>query len=158
MSFSPYKRPILRAAIKDLSARLKTYTTGPHYKAAVRNPAYCIMKWDGGELPKDTVKWNETYRQGRHQKPAPALKSVNITLGANENQSLSVEADFSIKIFTKDDFADTVDSLCKLGNILEFDWGYKNPFGDGYTSGRSIKGFKLLKYILYLTFQKEIIV
>lgn len=143
MSFSPYKRPILAAAIEDLQARLQTYKNGPHYKAAVRNPAYCILKWPGGRLPQDTNKWNETYRQGRHQKPAPALKSVNLTLGANENQSLSVEADFTIKVFTKQDFSDTVDSLCKLGNLLEFDWGYKNPFGDGYNSGRSISGFKL---------------
>lgn len=142
MSFSPYKRPILAQAIDDLSARKATYKKGPHYKAAVRNPAYCKMSWPGGTLPVDTVKWNETYRKGSHYKPSPALKSVSIILGGNENQSLSVEAEFSIKIFTKDDFSATVDSLCKLGNLLTFEWGYGNPYGEGY-SGKTIRGFKL---------------
>lgn len=139
---TPYKRPILPEALSDLQARRATYLNGPHYKAAVRNPAYCKMSWGGGSLPGNTIPWSDTYRQSRHLKPAPALKSVNIILGGNENQSLSVEAEFTIKVFTKDDFSDIVDSLCKLGNLLTFDWGYDNPFGEGY-SGRKISGFKL---------------
>lgn len=142
MSFSPYRRPILEQAKTDLTNRLNTYKNGPHYKAAVRNPAFCKLKWSGGEVPKNTVAWNDTYRAGKFQKPAPALQSVNLILGANENTSLSIEAEFAIKIFTKEDFSDTVDSLCKIGMLLTFDWGYDNPFGEGYT-GKSITGFKL---------------
>lgn len=142
---SPYQRPILESAITDLTARLNTYKNGPHYKAAVRNPAYCKMFWPGGEVPVDTINWNETYREGFALKPPPALNSVTLVLGANENNNLSLQAEFSIKVFTKDDFATVVDTLCKNGNLLTFDWGYRNPFGPGYTS-KKISGFKLATF------------
>lgn len=142
MSESPYKRPILEQAINDLKARKGTYINGPHYKAAVRNPAFCIMSWSGGSIPNDTIKWNETYRESRHFKPAPALKSVTIGLNSNENTALLVTAEFVVQVFTKSDFVDVTDSLCKLGLLLNFEWGYSNPFGEGY-SGKKISGFKL---------------
>lgn len=142
---SPYQRLISQEAIDDLQARKKTYKQGPHYKAAIRNPAYCKMFWPNGEVPIDTIKWNETYREGFALKPPPALNSVTLTLGANENSDLALQADFSIKVFTKSDFSKVVDTLCKNGNLLKFEWGYRNPFGEGYRS-KSIEGFKLATF------------
>lgn len=145
MSLSPYQRSISAKAIEELQARKATYKNGPHYKAAVRNPAYCKMYWPGGEVPIDTIKWNETYREGLALKTPPALSSVTITLGANETNALSLSAEFEMKVFTKQDFSETVDTLCKNGNILGFEWGYRNPFGPGYST-KTIKGFQLATF------------
>lgn len=142
---TPFKRKILDVALTDLRARRELYQKGPHYKAAIRNPAFVIMKWDDGnsQLPVDTVKWNETYRQGSNSKPSPILDSVTITLNTMANTQFRMEAEFQVKIFTRDDFTKIFDSLCKYGMLLSFTWGYSDPYGDGYTSGRTIKGFKL---------------
>ncbi len=139
---SPYKRPILDSAISDLNQRLKTYKSGPHWKAAVRNPAYCKMYWKGGSIPRDTIEWSDTYRIGRMRKPAPALQLVEITLNSDDNNKFSIMAKFTIKVFTKQDFESTVDTLCKQGESCTFEWGYGAPYGTGYT-GKTIRGFKL---------------
>jgi len=141
---TPWFRPILETAINDLGARRNTYKNGPHYKAAVRNPAYCIMKWKNGTLPIDTDSWSKTYRGSANGKPHPILKSVVLTMGDGTTR-LPIQANFEIKVFTKFDFTDLVEKLCKRSMKLEFEWGYKNAYGDGY-SGRSIKGFLLAVY------------
>jgi hypothetical protein len=142
---TPFLRPILDAAISDLNSRRQTYLNGPHYNAAIRNPAYCKMKWKNGELPIDTNEWQKTYRGAANNKPHPILKSVTLTMGSDGSPKLTITANFEIKVFTKFDFNDLVEKLCKRSMKLEFEWGYKNPFSDGY-SGRSIKGFILALY------------
>jgi hypothetical protein len=142
---TPYKLKIPGDTVADLEARLATYKNGPHWKAAIRNPAYCKMFWPGGEIPVDTVKWNETYRPGKYQKPAPALQSVEIIMNPVGKGTLSMSAKFAVKLFTKQDFAEYVDTLCKQGNMLTFKWGYDLPFGTVY-SGKTISGFKLSNF------------
>lgn len=143
---TPWLRPISPDAIDDLNARRATYLKGPHYKAAVRNPAYCKMRWKDGELPIDTNSWNKTYRGAANGKPHPILKSVTITLGTNQNAvGFMMYAEFEIKVFTKYDFNDLIERLCKRTMKLDFEWGYENYFGEGYR-GRTIKGFLLSIY------------
>jgi hypothetical protein len=115
------------------------------------------MSWPGGSLPQNTVPWSDTYKQGRHRKPSPSLKSVELAFNAPEGNALSVEAKFVIKIFTKDDFDEIVNTLCKQGTLLTFKWGYDVPYGTGQNgsggySGRSISGFKISTY----TFNTEV--
>jgi hypothetical protein len=147
-SLSHLKRSILPQAIDDLKARKSLYKNGPHWKAAVRNPAYCIMSWPGGSLPQNTVPWTATYQKGRHRKPSPSLKSVELAFNAPEGNALVIQAKFVIKIFTKDDFDEIVNTLCKQGTLLTFSWGYDVPYGTGNNgnggySGRSLSGCKL---------------
>lgn len=148
MSSSPYKRPILPAGLSDLKTRKGTYIAGKagnHYKAAVRNPAFCYVSWPTGRVPEGGDEWYITYRTSKFRKPGPTLESLSVKLGVNGNNAFTNELEFKVKVYTKDDFSTVVKNLCKRGNLINVNFGYILPHAGGY-NGKELTNYKLAQY------------
>jgi hypothetical protein len=144
---SPWRKQPAGNVFGELGARKKTYLKGPHYKAAIRNPAWCIVK-GAVSAPSNPKTFKELYVD--QFKPGKLLKNVTIRLGG-ENFGLVIEVDCEIQCNTLSEFTQVEKAFCAPGKKFSVEFGYHRPWGDGYSGSNNIKGLRVAKFSMDAT-------
>lgn len=129
--------------ITILQNRSGLYKSGPHYKAATRNPAYFILtgKGDGGtaKVPEHQESFPKT--QFVDLKPYPSLEEATISYTPTE-YGFKEGITWSIRCFNKSQFTKLEAVFCRYGTEISVQFGYAKHWQGEQTS------IKLEKFLL----------
>jgi len=133
---TPFKFNPLFGAAGQLQARANMWRRGPHYKASVRNPCYCVVSGGGKTLPVNDTTFAATYNSFKLH---TTLTTVTVNQG-NGGFGLTSEAEIVCTSYTKGQFEEIKSAWMNMHTVLTIKFGYALPYGDGYGKGASITG------------------
>ncbi len=154
---NPYRRNPDANVFTDLQTRAKVYKNGPHYNAATRNPAWIQLTGHGPNagtkgktqsVPVNATTFGEVYSKF---KISPILSDATISYMGEHGFAIALEA--TIQCHTKEDFESIEKSFLYPGSLIDASFGYGNPRPAGYSSGKTIKGFRTATYSFNTTEQ-----
>lgn len=158
MSKNPYRKNPDANVLDDLKKRASVYRNGPHFNAATRNPAWIQITGHGPKagikattqtIPENQNTFGEVYSQ--KFKISPILSDATISYMGEHGFAIALEA--TIQCHLKEDFESIEKSFLYPGAIIDVSFGYGNPRPAGYTSGKTIKGFRTATYSFNTTEQ-----
>lgn len=139
-------------AIAVLQSRLKLYKSGPHYKAASRNPAWVRVTGTGNScagnssmtLPVDTETFDSTYQPTSKLKLKPILKDVVIEYGGEFGMTQTIE--LTIQCHSRQDFEQVEQAFLLPGNTIKVSFGYGKSWNDGDQKSQKAGPFRVASF------------
>lgn len=149
---NPFRRNPESNAIKVLQSRSKLYKSGPHYKAATRNPAYIKVTGQanscmGGTtitLPKEENTFNELYKPDSKLKIGPILKDVVIEYGGEYGLTQTITV--TIECYTMEDFKQIELAFLLPGNKITATFGYGVSWNESDQKGVNVGPFRVVAF------------
>lgn len=149
---NPFRRNPEGNAIGVLQKRSELYKTGPHFKAATRNPAYIKVTGQpnscmGGSaitLPKEENTFNELYKPDSKLKIGPILRDVVIEYGGEYGLTQTIT--ITIECYTMEDFKQIELAFLLPGNKLTATFGYGASWNDNDQKGINVGPFRVVAF------------
>jgi hypothetical protein len=147
-----FRRNPVGNAISVLQSRLKLYKSGPHHKAASRNPAWVRVTGTGNScagassmsLPVDTETFDSTYQPTNRLKLKPILKDVVLEYGGEFGMTQTIE--ITIQCHSRQDFEQVEQAFLLPGNIINVSFGYGKSWNDGDQKSQKAGPFRVASF------------
>lgn len=149
---NPFRRNPEPGTVQVLTSRSSLLKTGPHYKAASRNPAWIKITGVGNgcfgketiTLPDDSSTFDTTYNPSGRLKIKPILKEVIMEYGGEFGLAQSISA--TIQCHTMEDFKLIEKAFLLPGNTITAKFGYGRSWNPNDQQYKSAGPFRVVTF------------